>query len=132
MMRDCGRLAVELFREAFLKLPAMIDVDLHRLRRREFLIARLGDPNVMVVIHVVGGVLKVSRPIAVDLKICPKCAAKKVMPPEEYLGFLEKCGPMCGSHILELVFAINVTIVVVVVSRQHEDLSVWKPLCQPR
>ena len=103
MMRDSGRLAVELFREAFLKPPAMIDVDLHRLRRCEFLIARLGNPNVMIVIHVVGGVLKVSRPIAIDLKISPQCAAKKVMPPEEYFGFLEKCGAMCCSHILELV-----------------------------
>jgi hypothetical protein len=132
MMRDHRCLAVKFFREAFFQPPAMIHMDLRGLHRCEVLVARFGDPNVMIVIHVIGGTLNVCESIAIDLKICPQCAAQKAIPPEEKIGLLEKSGAMCGSHILHLVFAINVTILVVVVSRQRKDLSVWKQLCQPR
>jgi hypothetical protein len=39
---------------------------------------------------------------------------------------------MCSGNIPQLVFPINIPIVEVMIPRQNEELSVWKPLGHPR
>ena len=76
----------------------MIHMDLRRLKRHEFLETSLGNPNVMVVIHLGSSIAKVVGSFAVNIKVRPKGAAKQAMPPYDQLRLLdESCAVRRGN-----------------------------------
>jgi hypothetical protein len=97
MMRDHRRLAVKFFLEEFFQPLTVLHMNLRGLHQREVLVTRFGDPNVVIVIHVVSSALKVCGFIAIDLKICPQCAAQEAMSPEETFGFWRNAAPWAAA-----------------------------------
>ena len=107
-------------------------MNLRRLKRHEFLETSLGNPNVMVVIHLGSSIAKVVGSFAVNIKVCPKGAAKQAMPPKDQLRFLDESRTMRGGNVSELIFAVNVAVVIIMIARHDKNLRTKEPLGDPR